>query len=115
MKVRVTNNSEAPQGIEKAGGGYVFVAAGETRSLDAANPALLYRLSFLEVEALEAQVPDMPASLAEKVTPKPAEPAPQPRRNPFDHDGDGKPGGSRRGRSSTAAKGARRRRKAASK
>jgi hypothetical protein len=49
------------------------------------------------------EIPPIPEKLAAKVA--------APKRDPFDHDGDGKPGGSRKGRASTAAKGARRRRR----
>lgn len=100
-KVRVTNNSKAPYGVEKVGGGYRFLDPGEERVIDAANiPALQLRTDL--VIEIHADVGAPPPTLAAK-----AEEVGKP--DPLDHDGDGKKGGSRPGPASTRAKGARRR------
>ena len=105
--VTITNNGEAPYGAEKVGGGYVWIKPGATKTLDAANiPAMKLR-DDLTLD-IDAKLDAPPASLTAKAQEVGAA-------RKFDHDRDGKPGGSRRGRASTAAKGARRRRKAASK
>lgn len=105
MKLRITNNRQAPYGVEQSGGGYAFIQPGKTRTVDVANPGPLYGKDFLDVEAMDSEVAAPPASLTAKA-----------KRSPLDHDGKDGPGGSLKGRASTAAKGARRRRrKAASK
>lgn len=104
MKLRITNNRQGPYGVEKVGGGYEFIQPGKTRTVDAANPSALYGKDFLVVEATDSEVAPPPASLKAKA-----------KRDPLDHDGKEGRGGSVKGYHSTAAKGARRRRKAAKK
>lgn len=101
MKLRVTNEGQAPYGIEEVDGGFVFVKPGATRVVEAICPGPLYSKAFLAVEAEDSEVTAPPTSIkaaAAKVG-----------RDPLDHDGDGRKGGSRKGRASTRAKGARRR------
>lgn len=78
MRLRIKNNLKGPRGIEKAGGGFVFIAPGETRVVEVANPDALFGVEFLDVEIDGYQAGPIPADLAAR----------------FDHDGDGKPGGS---------------------
>lgn len=105
MKLKVTNNRQAPYGIEQVGGGFIFVQPGDTRLVDAANPGPLYDKPFLYVEAADSEVTAPPSTIKAV--------AARVGRDPLDHDGKDGPGGSLKGRASTAAKGARRRRKAA--
>lgn len=119
-RLRITNNRRAPYGVETVDGTYDFIPPGKTRTVDAGDAGALYQKDFLVVEAEDSEVTAPPASLkakarapvldveevleAEVVEQKP---------DPLDHDSDGRRGGSRKGRASTAAKGAARRRKAA--
>lgn len=125
-KVAIRNNRQAPYGVEKVGGGYVFVAPGKTRVVDAAHiPAIEADGVPFEIVA---ELPAPPQSLVDKVAHEArlletmrehgmddvrtlpdggASP------DPLDHDGDGRPGGSRKGAQSTRAKGARRQRRKA--
>lgn len=144
MKLRIKNNRPADYGVEQVGGGYTFIPPGKTRVVDAANPSAIYAKEFLVVEAEDSEVTTPPKSLSAKVrgdgTGKALPPAsdekreappildvdealsaevvteqPSLRKAALDHDGKAGPGGSVKGFHSTAAKGARRRRKAPSK
>lgn len=97
MKLRITNERKAPYGVEQVGGGFAFVQPGETRTIDAVNPAPLYRLDGISVEAADSEVTEIPPRLKAKMG-----------RDPLDHDGDGRKGGSRKGAGSTRARGTRR-------
>lgn len=82
MKLTIKNNAKAPYGIEKVGGGYVFVPPGETRDVDAANPDAMYARSFLDVCAVDYKAGPIPARLAQQAA-------------ALDHDENGAAGGSK--------------------
>ncbi len=110
MRVAVKNNSPAQQGVATLTG-TKWIKPGATVTIDVEDTRPLERLPFLEIQFSEAGVPigDLappPASLVAKVK---ASPAPKPQ---LDHDGDGKPGGSKRGAASTRSKGASKKRTA---
>lgn len=77
MEYRIKNTSKAAQGIYTAGG-LVFVPPGATRSITPLEIARVRKQSFFEIEEPDAELPAVPAELISR----------------FDHDGDGKPGGS---------------------
>lgn len=66
MKVRITNNRKSPYGVEKVGGGYVFIQPGTERTVDAANLRSIEAASDIETEIVNA-LKAPPASLARKV------------------------------------------------
>lgn len=88
MEYRIKNNSNAPQGVY-TDRGLVFIAAGAEKNLAATDIARVRRLDFMEVGEPDAGLPDVPKDLAAR----------------FDHDGDGKVGGSLKGAQSTRTKG----------
>ena len=86
MRVAVTNKSPAPQGVRTLDG-IVWIKPGDTRTISIENIRHLERLPFLEVAHRApdgtplGDVPAIPDALRAKIV-------------KFDHDGDGKPGGS---------------------
>lgn len=77
MEYRIKNTSKAAQGIYTLGG-LVFVPPGATRSIVPLEIARVRKQPFFEIEEPDAELPAVPEELISR----------------FDHDGDGKPGGS---------------------
>lgn len=98
MTHRITNNGKGPRGVWSKGN-LVWIEPGKTKVFLPDDPIAVMRHPDLEFEA-GGEVPDPPADLAAAVE-KP---------HALDHDGDGKKGGSRKGKASTRARGAAKRR-----
>jgi hypothetical protein len=77
VEYRIKNTSKAAQGIYTLGG-LVFVPPGATRSVVPLEISRVRKQPFFEVEEPDAELPAVPEELISR----------------FDHDGDGKPGGS---------------------
>jgi hypothetical protein len=82
LKLTIKNNAKAPYGVEKVGGGYVFIPPGEERIVEAANPDAMYSRSFLDVCAVDYKAGPIPAKLAQQAA-------------ALDHDENGEAGGSK--------------------
>lgn len=99
MEYKIKNNGKGPRGVEKAGGGLVWIDPDQEKTFEPADIRLVERHPELEASPFN-DLPKPPADLAAR----------------FDRDGDGKPGGSQKGARSTRARGvARKRGKKASK
>lgn len=81
MAYHITNNSAAPRGIWSKGQ-LVWIAPGATRTFQPDNPASVKRIPSLTVRADTKDLPPVPADLASTLA-------------KLDHDGNGKPGGSK--------------------
>lgn len=81
MKMTITNNSRALQGVHSADG-LVFIDAGQTRTVDVAE-SYVDRVKALPFLGIEGVARDFTA----------APNLPPPAVGPLDHDGDGQPGG----------------------
>jgi hypothetical protein len=120
MAHRITNTAKGPRGIWSRGR-LVWLEPGQTKTFEPDDPLAVMRHRDFEFEA-GGEVPEPPADLAAKVkTPAKKltadddlnaelEAALDAKADPFDHDGDGKPGGTRKGAASTRKRGAAKRR-----
>lgn len=66
MKFRVSNISKGRRGVEKAGGGYVWLDPGQTKPIEVANPKDLQRDPSLDAKPM-AELAAPPTSLRVKL------------------------------------------------
>lgn len=90
------NDTKGARAIHLTGGGHVLVEPGDTLTL---SDARVLRVAPGLVATTDPDLPPPPPDLKEAVS-------------SLDHDGDGKPGGSKKGAASTRAKGAAKKRTA---
>jgi hypothetical protein len=66
MRYKVKNVSQAPRGVEQAGGAFVWIDPGKVKTFEPASVADLRSNPAFVIEA-EGEVPPVPADLAKKV------------------------------------------------
>lgn len=82
MSYRVRNISQAPQGVHTLDRGLVFIRAGEERAIEPADLGRLRSLPFFELKEIDVRLPEPSPEIAASIA-------------KFDHDGDGRIGGSK--------------------